>query len=173
MYDTTSEIYDNTKTMQESLTNLKTTAEKQEAKENISKLNQSLNLSATELGYTNVEDFIQKAQATPSYKISKIIRDINNSKTQAEKEANKNEFIKMLGNIGLKQSQIKGIEGNEIIQPVLVLLHLQLLLKLLLYLLHLLVCLLLNQKQMSLIMIKRQMQTTALLISFYYSIIYY
>ena len=119
MYDATSEIYDNTKTMQESLVNLKTTAEKQEAKENISKLNQSLNLSATELGYTNVEDFIQKAQATPSYKISKIIRDINNSKTEAEKEANKNEFIKMLGNIGLKQSQIKGIEGNEIIQPVL------------------------------------------------------
>lgn len=119
MYDTTSEIYANTKTMQESLANLKTTAEKQEAKENIAKLNQSLNLSATELGYTNVEDFIQKAQATPSYKISKIIRDINNSKTEAEKEANKNEFIKMLGNIGLKQSQIKSIEGNEIIQPVL------------------------------------------------------
>ena len=119
VYDATSEIYDNAKELQESSANLKTSAEKQKARENIERMKEKLDTSVASFGYNDTEEFLEKAKNTPAYKIAKAISNINNASSEPEKEATKNEFIKMLGSFGLKQKEIKSIEGNEAIQPVL------------------------------------------------------
>ena len=119
IYDTTADIYENTKELQASSLNLKTASEKQQAKENIASLKERLDSSVAMYGYRNVDEFIEKAQNMPAYKIAKLISNIKNSSSDSEKMANTNEFIKMLGTFGLSPKDISSIENNKTIQPML------------------------------------------------------
>lgn len=118
-YNSIKDIKDKMDSAKKTVTNLKSKDDKEQAMHNISAISDDIDDFAIGFGYTNAQEFIDKAQNTPSYKIANIVSKINKSNTEEDKAMYKNQMMKMLGEFGLKENEIKSIEKNDSIQPAL------------------------------------------------------
>lgn len=95
---------------------IKNKDEKAEQIKSANELATLLNKSASDNGYSNVEEYINEAKDTSAYKMANTIRGIKNAKTENERQAMKNQFIDMLSSMGMDKKDVENIEQNNDLQ---------------------------------------------------------